>query len=91
VIDDSEDPQSLSPWERATVAWMEAELDLRDPGLAPPGDGYRRPGGKPGPRLFAGTAVSLFGIVVAVTGGAPLDIAGWILVLVGLVIVWEQL
>ncbi|MDQ1567205.1 MAG: hypothetical protein QOF96_2085, partial [Actinomycetota bacterium] len=32
MTDDGDD-KSLTPWERETVAWMEKELDVRDPGL----------------------------------------------------------
>jgi hypothetical protein len=80
VNDESEDPPSLTPWERETVAWMEEELGLRDPGL--PGRAGRMP--------LAGAMVSLFGMLVALTAQAPLGVAGWIVVLIGLVIVWDR-
>src|SRR3954464_6771113 len=92
VTDESGDSPSLTPWERETVAWMDEELDLRDPGLPPPA--VTTPGRVatgPRPMLFGGAAAFSCGIVVAVTARAPLDVAGWILVLIGLVTVWEWL
>lgn len=85
MTDDGDDT-SLTPWERETVAWMEKELDVRDPGLACP-----RPADGPGPMLLVGVATAVFGAVAAMITGPPLDIAGWIVLLVGLAIVWEQL
>ena len=83
---DDGDGTSLTPWERETVAWMEKEFDIHEPGPARP-----RPAGEPGPLLVAGVATAVFGAVVAFVAAAPLDLAGWIVLLVGLTIVWEQL
>jgi hypothetical protein len=88
LTDDWEDT-SLTPWERETVAWMEDELDLRDP--AAPHPAGRRPADRLGPMFLVGGAITLFGAVVAFTAGAPLGLAGWILLLVGLVVVWDEL
>ena len=73
---------SLTPYERETVAWMEEELDLRDPG--PPGaaDGPGRVG-------LVGGAVAVLGAVVTFSAAAPLALAGWILLVVGFVVIWE--
>jgi len=82
------DDLPLSPWEQYVIAAMEDEFGRDDPGI--PG----RAGQRPGPLLFIGAAVAAFGTVVAFgvpTGHTPLAIAGYILVLVGLMIVWEQL
>jgi hypothetical protein len=70
---------------------MDEELDLRDPGLPPPAaTAQRRVATSPHLMLFGGAAFS-GGILVAVTARAPLDVAGWILSLIGLVTVWEWL
>ena len=88
MTDDWEDA-SLTPWERETVAWMEEQLDFRDP--PSPGRVGRRPADHPGAMFFVGSAITMFGAVVAFTAGAPLGFAGWILLVVGLVVVWDEL
>ena len=83
---DRDDP-SLTPWEQLVIARMEREFGRRHPGAA------ERVGQRPGPLLFIGAATAIFGTVLAfgVAPHTPLAVAGYILVLVSLMIVWEQL
>jgi hypothetical protein len=86
------DEPSLTPWEQHVIARMEEEFGRHNPGM--PGRVGQRPVECPGPLLFIGAAVATFGTVLAFgvpTGHTPLAIAGYILVLVGLMIVWGQL
>ena len=83
------DGAPLTPWERDVVARMEEELGPRDE--ARRGPVGHLPTDPPGPMLLVGAGTTFFGIVVAFTAGTPLGLAGWILLLIGLVIVWEQL
>ena len=78
------DDLSLSPWEQEVIARMEDEFGRPGPG---------RVGQGPGPLLFVGAAVAVCGTVLAfgIPTQAPLAISGYILMLVGLMIVWNQL
>jgi hypothetical protein len=77
---------SLTPYEMEMVARMEEELDLREPG--PPGGG---PVIRQEVIAVAGFVVAAFGAVIAFAAETPLTLAGWILVLVGLVMIWERI
>ena len=86
------DDLPLSPWEQDVIAAMEDEFGRDDPGVS-----FRagpRPMEGPGPLLLIGAAVAVFGTVLAFgvpTGHTPLAMAGYILILVGFAIVWDQL
>ena len=73
---------SLTPFERETVAWMDEELDVRDPDLPGSADGLRWVG-------LGGGALAVLGAAVAFSAAAPLTLAGWILLVVGFALVWE--
>jgi uncharacterized membrane protein YedE/YeeE len=82
----------LTPWEQYVIARMEEEFGGRNTGLS--GRVGERSVESPGPLLLIGAAVAVFGTVLAFgvpTGHTPLALAGHILVLVGLMTVWEQL
>ncbi|HYT39586.1 MAG TPA: hypothetical protein VEN99_08755 [Acidimicrobiia bacterium] len=86
------DDPSLTPWEEHVIARMEEEFGRHHPGT--PGRVGPRPAERPGPLLLVGASVTVFGTVLAFgisTGHTPLAIAGYILLLVGLMIVWDQL
>ena len=86
------DDLPLSPWEQHVIAAMEAEFGRDNPGI--PGRAGRRPMERPGPLLVIGAAVAAFGTVLAFgvpTGHTPLALAGYILIVVGFMIVWGQL
>ena len=86
------DDLPLSPWEQHVIAAMEGEFGRDDPGI--PGRVGQHRMERPSPLLFIAAAVAAFGTVLAFgvpTGHTPLAIAGYILILVGLTIVWELL
>jgi uncharacterized membrane protein YedE/YeeE len=86
------DDLPLSPWEQHVIAAMEDEFGGDDPGIS--GRAGQRPIDRPGPLLFIGAVVAALGTVVAFgvpTDHTPLAIAGYILLVVGLMIVWQQL
>ena len=86
------DDPSLTPWEEHVIARMEEEFGRHNPGM--PGLAGQHAVEGPGPLLLIGAAIAVFGTVLAFgirTGHTPLAIAGYIILLVGLVIVWEQL
>ena len=82
-----DDPQ-LTPRERRIIARMEEEFGDHDSRMA-----ARRAAERPGPLLFIGVAVAVQGSVLAfgISGPTPLAIAGYILIVVGLAIVWYEL
>ena len=85
------DDLPLSSWEQHVIAAMEDDFGRDDPGI--PGRVGQHRMERPSPLLFIAAAVAAFGTVLVgvPTGHTPLPIAGYILILVGLMIVWEQL
>jgi uncharacterized membrane protein YedE/YeeE len=86
------DDLPLSPWEQHVIAAMEDEFGPDDPGI--PGRVGQRPTERPGPLLYIAAVVAALGTVLAFgvpTGHTPLALAGYILMLVGVTIVWELL
>jgi hypothetical protein len=81
------DDLPLTPWEQEVIARIEDDFGRHDPGM--PG----RVGRGPGPPLFIGAAVAVIGTVLAfgIPTQTPLALSGYILLLVGLVIVWNRL
>jgi uncharacterized membrane protein YedE/YeeE len=88
---DRDDPQ-LTPWEQHVIARMEEEFGHHHTRMA--GRVGHRGMERPGPLVFIGAAVAVLGTVLAFgipTGHTPLAIAGYILMLVGVAIAWDQL
>ena len=86
------DDVSLTRREQRVIARMEDEFGGHNPGM--PERVGQGPGERPGPLLFIGGAVAALGTVLAFgipTGHTPLALAGYILMLVGLMMVWNHL
>jgi len=86
------DDLPLSAWEQGVIAAMEDEFGPDDPGI--PRRVWPGPTERPGPLLYIAAVVAALGTVLAFgvpTGHTPLALAGYILMLVGVTIVWELL
>ena len=78
--------------EQQVIAAMEDEFGDDDAGIC--GRAGQRRIERPGPLLFIGAVVAALGTVMAFgvhTDHTPLPIAGYILPVVGFMVVWQQL
>jgi len=88
VAVEPDDPQ-LTPREQRIIARMEEEFGDQAIPIAGP-----RAARRPGPLLFIGVALAVQGAVLAFgipAGPTPLAIVGYVLIIVGMVIVGYQL